>query len=351
MVGRSQITHNLRSNGSVNNPIIWRFKAETRSRNMKKACLLLAVGLSLTAAIAIPGRLEAASKKIAVIWDTKSDMVNNVVMGFLAKIRMLAPDLEVKQYRQLKDMKEVEQVFRECENIMDGVVVLRSSGAEFLGTANPKVPSFIGAANNPVELGAVKNLNAPEGNITGVTYFIPYEKRFEIIKSLFPSIKSVGILVEKGHPSGPIEAKGTQEQCKRLGMGYSEVVASDMNSLIEGTKKLAGNVDLIVISNNRLVMDHMTNLLSILNRTKTPTFSYADAPVKAGAVAGVAADDIKLGGFLAESVVDVVVNGKPISQVPVKTDPNPRISINESMMRSLGLKFPDAILKQAEMVR
>jgi len=318
---------------------------------MKRAFLFLAVGVVLAVAILISGNADAAPKKIAVIWDTKSDMVNQVVMGFLAKVRTLAPDMEIKQYRQLKDMKEVEQVFRECENIMDGIVVLRSSGAKFLGTVNPKVPCFMGATNDPTELGVMKDLNAPAGKITGVTYFIPYEKRFQIIMSLFPSIKSVGILVEKGHPSGPIEAKGTEEQCKRLGIAYNEVMATDLNSLLEGTKKLIGKVDLIIISNNRLVMDNITNLLPILNQAKTPTFSFADAPVKAGAVAGVAADDVKLGEFLAESVVDVLINGKQISKVPVRTDPDPRISINESMMRSLGLKFPDAILKGAEIVR
>ena len=274
---------------------------------MKKACLLLAVGLFLAAAITIPERLDAASKTIAVMWKGKSKMTNQVMMGFMAKVRTLAPDLQIKQYRHLKDMKELEQVFRESEKNTDGIVVLRSSGAKFLGTANPKLPCFVGGCNNPAELGVIKNLDAPEGNITGVTYFIPYEKRFQIIMSLFPSIKSVGILVQKGHPSGPIEAQGAQAQCKRLGIAYNEVMADDLKSLIEGTKKLAGKVDLIIISNNRLVMDNITNLLPILNKTKTPTFSFADAPVKAGAVAGVAADDTQLGGFLAESVVDVVI--------------------------------------------
>ena len=77
---------------------------------MKKAFLFLAVGFVLIVAIAISGNANAASKKIAVIWDTKSDMVNRVVMGFLAKLRTLAPDMEVKQYRQLKDMNE--QIYR-----------------------------------------------------------------------------------------------------------------------------------------------------------------------------------------------------------------------------------------------
>jgi putative ABC transport system substrate-binding protein len=234
---------------------------------------------------------------------------------------------------------------------VDGIVFLRSSGAQFLATVDPKVPCFVGGCNNPAELGTIKNLNAPEGKITGVTYFIPYEKRFEIIRSLFPNTKRIGLLVERGHASTPIEQQGIREQCERLGITYNEVVASNLKELLDGTRQLSGRVDLFIISSTRLVMDNIVNLLPVLNPAKIPTFSFAEEPVKAGAVAGVAADDAKLGKFLAESVVDVVVKGKPVSQVPVKTDPDPRISINETMMNSLGLKFPDAVLKKAELVR
>jgi len=314
---------------------------------MKKAwCVLIALVLCST----IVGMSKAAAqekKKVAVIWDTKSAMVDVVLLGFLSKIHQVAPDLEVKIFRQLKDMQEAERVYRECESTMNAIVFMRSSGAEFLAKEKPKIPCFVGACNNPADLGAVRNLNAPEGNITGVTYFIPYEKRFEVITTMFPGVKSVGLLVEKGHPGGPIDRRGTQEQCKRLGIGYKEVVASNVKELIDGTRELAGKVDVLIISSTRLAMDNVLNLLPVTNAAKTPMFSYADKPVKAGAVAGMAADDSKLGAMLADSVVDVVVRGKPVSQVPVKMDPSPKISINKGMMESLGLKFPDAILKEA----
>jgi putative ABC transport system substrate-binding protein len=278
-------------------------------------------------------------------------MTTNVAMGLLPGLRQLAPDLKVTLYRELKDIQAAENIFRECEPRVDGIVFLRSSGAQFLAKVDPKVPCFVGGCNNPAELGTIKNLNAPEGKITGVTYFIPYEKRFEIIKTLFPNTKRIGLLAEKGHASTPIEQQGAREQCDRLGITYNEVIASNLKELLDGTRQLSGRVDLFIISSTRLVMDNIVNLLPVLNPAKIPTFSFAEEPVKAGAVAGVAADDAKLGKFLAESVVDVVVKGKPVSQVPVKTDPDPRISINETMMNSLGLKFPDSLLKKAELVR
>jgi len=318
---------------------------------MNKMLWSVAMGVVLFASLGVFGTAAADQKEIAVIWEGKSRMTTNVAMGLLPGLRQLAPDLKVTLYRELKDMPAAENVFRECEPRVDGIVFLRSSGAQFLAKADPKVPCFVGGCNNPAELGTIKNLNAPEGKITGVTYFIPYEKRFEIIRSLFPNTKRIGLLAEKGHASTPIEQQGAREQCDRLGITYNEVIASNLKELLDGTRQLSGRVDLFIITSTRLVMDNIVNLLPVLNPAKIPTFSFAEEPVKAGAVAGVAADDAKLGKFLAESVVDVVVKGKPVSQVPVKTDPDPRISINETMMNSLGLKFPDAVLKKAELVR
>ncbi len=145
------------------------------------------------------------AKEIAVIWDTKSAMVNELMMGFLATMRNLAPDLKITMYRERPNMEEAKKVFHDSEPKVDGIVFLRSSGAEYLASVTPKVPCFIGACNNPMDLGVIKNLSAPEGKVTGVTYFIPYSERFKIIKGLFPNVKSVALLMEAGHPSGPIE--------------------------------------------------------------------------------------------------------------------------------------------------
>jgi putative ABC transport system substrate-binding protein len=255
--------------------------------------------------------------------------------------------MEVKLDRELKDMDQAAEIFRESEKTMDGIVFLRSSGAEYLATANPKIPCFVGATNNPAELGAVRNLNAPEGRVTGVTYYIPYEKRFEVIMTLFPNVKRVGLLVALADPTGLIEQEATRRQCAHLGLKYEDVVAPDLKKLVEQTGKLADKVDLLIISNSRLVSDNITSLLPIANAKKLPMFSYATEPVRKGVVAGIAANDQKLGTMLAESVVDVLVKGQPTAKVPVKSDPEPIVSINQAMMQSLGLKFPEAILKKA----
>jgi putative tryptophan/tyrosine transport system substrate-binding protein len=314
---------------------------------MKRTILLFLACAGFLVAGGVMTEVSAVERKIAVMWVGKSHRPTDLILGFLPKLRELAPDMQVKLHRQLKSMDEAEAIFHESEKTMDGIVFLDSTGAEFLATANPKIPCFVGATNNPVDLGAMKSLEAPDGKVTGVTYYVPYNKRFEIIMQLFPNTKRVGLVVELADPSGLIEQEATRSQCARLGLKYSDVVASDLKKLIAETNQLADNVDLIIISNTRLAMEFTTSLLPIANTKKIPVFSYASEPVKQGVLAGMGVDEAKLGAMLAESVVDVIVNRKPISRVPVKIDPDPTICINEGMMKSLGLKFPDAILKKA----
>ncbi len=91
--------------------------------------------------------------------------------------------------------------------------------------------------------------------------------------------------------------------------------------------------------------------MKVLNSEKKPIFSYADAPIEMGALAGLAAREELLGRLLADSVVDVVVKGKPVSQVPVKMDPDPQLTFNEAGIEFFGLKLSPTVLGKARMIK
>ena len=79
----------------------------------------------LAAAMAIPENVNAATKEVAVIREGRAEMANRHAMGFLARVRRLAPELEIKQYRQLKDLQAAEKLFREYENTRDCIIFIR----------------------------------------------------------------------------------------------------------------------------------------------------------------------------------------------------------------------------------
>lgn len=295
----------------------------------------------------------AEQTKVVLMWVGKAGMPKRVSTGFIQKMKQIAPNVEIIQYRELKDTEEATRIFKQAEATANGIVFLRSSGAEFLGKleGNLKVPCFVGACNNPQDLGTVKNLDAPEGMVTGVTYHVPYAKRFDTMLGLFPNVKSVALFLEKGHPASSIDREGTKLECAKRRIAYHEVTASNLDQVRDGAKQLGGKVDLFIMGSVGLVLDNLSTLLAIANQHKTPIFSYAADRAEKGATAELAANDDELGQMLAESVVDVVVNKKPISKVPVKLDPNPDLVINEAMINSLGIKVPEALMSRARLVK
>ena len=157
-------------------------------------------------------------------------------------------------------------------------------------------------------------------------------------------MQSVLLLLEEGHPSSLIDQKGTKKITNKLGVGYNEVFCKSAAEMVSAVESYKRRVSTIIIGNAALVMDNAQAAGT------TPVLSYSSKPVKMGALGGFVADDEKLGYMLAESVVDIMKNGKAVKDVPVKVDPNPKFYINAKSAEKIGIKVPYHILEAATVI-
>lgn len=199
-----------------------------------------------------------------------------------------------------------------------------------------------------MQLGVLKNMQAPEGRITGVTYALPVETQFEIFKAILPNLKSLLLLLEEGHPSNTINQEETKAICSTMGIRYHDKICSSTQDAVAAVAEFKGKVSAILLGSNRLVYDNAPNIVSAAG--KVPVLSYLPKPVEAGALGGFLADDIKLGRMLAESVADVLIKGKAVRDVPVKADPDPIFTVNVRTAEKLGIEIPFHILKKARVI-
>lgn len=308
----------------------------------KKVSFLLAI-------IALIGFASPTfTAEIGVAWKGKSGMTNSVIKGFDEAMKELAPDVKVEYRKELASSEALDTAVKELEASKDAIVVLRSSGAKYLGKNPPGKPAFIGGCSDPVALGVLKNMEAPEGNVTGVTYTLPVDTQFEIFQAIIPNLNSILLLNEKGHPSSAIDQANTDKAAKKLGLAYSFREISGKDDAVAAVNEFKGKVSAVIIGNQAKVFDQAKAIVETAG--DTPVVSYSVKPVKEGALGGFVADDVKLGRMLAESVVDVVVKGKAIKEVPVKVDPNPKFYVNVSTAKRLGLEIPYEILEAATII-
>jgi len=305
--------------------------------------------LGCVSLLMVSGATAVSAAEIGMAWAGKSGMSDRVTAGFEQGMKELAPDIKIEYQKELGTIDDLAQVAKKWEKEKNGMVLIRSNAAKWLAQNPPTIPTFIGGCNNPNELGAVKNLQAPEGNITGVTYYLPVESQFEVFKAIIPNMKSVLLLLGKNNPSAVVDQAGTKAVCEKLGITYNEKLCDTREDAIAAVNEFKGKVSVIIIGNQALHIDNAENIVKAAGTT--PVLSYSSKPVKAGALGGFVADDKKLGYMLAESVVAVLKNGKAIKEVPVKVDPDPKFYVNSRTAEKLKIEIPFTILETATVIQ
>ena len=102
---------------------------------------------------------------------------------------------------------------------VDVIVASASSAGIAAKQATTTVPIVFTSLSHPVEIGLIKSLAYPGGNITGVTVNAAAHvgKRLELLRELVPTLRQVAVLT---HPGGirPGAAEGTRGGSTRIGL-------------------------------------------------------------------------------------------------------------------------------------
>ncbi|MBF0200210.1 MAG: hypothetical protein HQK66_02655 [Desulfamplus sp.] len=297
--------------------------------------------------LALPGTPLAQTIEVGVAWQGKAGMAERVFGGFERAVAEKAPQIKLEIRKALPDMAALEDAVADYEKNKQAMVILRSNGAKMLGKRNLKIPTFIGGCNDPVALGVAKTLASPMENLTGVTFYIPAGVKLETFLRVYPAMKNYLLLVEKGHPGSPIDAQETASASSGLGLTGETVVCGSLGDALDALNKSAGDVS-VILGSQALLLDNAGKIVQAAG--SRPVFSYSERPVEVGALAGVVQDDDKLGYMLGDALIDVLINGRSMGEMPIQTDPEPKLYLNAGTIQMLKLQIPYDILNMATIV-
>ena len=290
----------------------------------------------------------AHAMEIGVAWQGKSGMAKRVLAGFEEAIKEVAAGANLDVRPELADPGALLKAIEDFEASKGAMVILRSNGAKALGAHPPSIPAFVGGTNHPGHLGVVSNLDAPEGNISGVTYFIDYKVRLESFASILSDVNSLHLIVEEGHPGSSVDIEGTMAACSALGLTCSHSTVKGRDAILADVAAHKDASAIVIGNQAGLYDEHMADVLSAAGGT--PVVSYAASAVKNGALTALSANDHELGRMLAVQVVEVLGQGKSVSDVPIGFDQEPRILVNMSTLSSLGIELAPEIFESAQLI-
>lgn len=215
--------------------------------------------------------------------------------------------------------------------------------------ADLKRPFIFTAVTDPVAAGLVKDLQKPEGGVTGVSDLLPIEEHIKMVLEYDPNIKTLGLLYNAGEANSKATIAGIKELRAKLGFKTVEATASKTADVYQAARSLVGRADAVFIPTDNTIVSALESVIKVGVQNKLPIFAADVDSVKRGAVAAMGFDYYRHGtqtGVMAERIL----GGEKPENIPVEFQEDLQLHINANYSEQMGLTPPEALLKTATKV-
>ena len=178
-------------------------------------------------------------------------------------------------------------------------------------------------------------------NVTGTADLAPLDKQAEMIKTLFPGKKNVGILYCSAEPNSAYQSQTIQGYLKDYGYECTEYTFADSNDIASVVNNAIATSDVLYIPTDNTAASNTTIIQNICQPAGIPIIAGEEGICSGCGVATLSISYYDLGYKTGEMAYEILVNGADVSQTAVEFAPNVTKKYNAANCEALGITVPD----------
>ena len=315
----------------------------------KMIAIVLALTLVFSLAACATGETDTGKKTYSIgICNFVDDAsLNQIIENIEARLKAIGEEkgvtFNVKVENCNTDANVLNQIIADFiasdVDLMVGVATPVAMAMQ-AATEDNKIPVIFAAVSDPLSAGLVDSLDKPGHNISGTSDFLDTNAVMNLIFAQDPDASKIGLLYNVSEDSSATPIAAAKEYLTAKGVSYVERTGTTVDEVMIAAQALiADGVDAIFTPTDNTIMKSELAIYEMLAQAKIPHYTGADSFALNGAFLGYGVDYANLGVETANMVADVLVNGKDISTLAVKTFDNGTATINTETCAALGLDY------------
>lgn len=238
------------------------------------------------------------------------------------------------------DQSKVQTMSQQLVSKNDQVLIgIATPAAQGLASATDSIPIVMGAVTDPIGAKLVKNLKEPGGNVTGVSDKTPIKAQVDLIKTLTPKVKKIGVLYASSEDNSSSQVASFKKVAEK--MGYELVIKSvpSTNEIKTTTEVLLADVDALWIPLDNTIASAFSTVVQSAKTAQKPIFPSVETMVSEGGLASVVLDQYALGVETGKMAAQIL-KGADVATLSVQVFEEGKPVINEEVAKELGITIP-----------
>jgi putative ABC transport system substrate-binding protein len=234
---------------------------------------------------------------------------------------------------------------------VDIIFASEDSPAKAAQQATTRIPVVFTGESDPVGLGLIQSFARPGGNITGVTglYLDLCPKRLEVLHEIIPNLRRVLYLYDAASADAMAEAKVCRDAAHRLGIVLVEKAVRTTEEAQAALAQVSKSEVDGILQPLSLSLNISGFILETASQQAIPAMFTIPWYVERGGLASYGPDLHEMGRQAAR-LVDKILKGAKLAEIPVEVSPKIEFVINLKVAKALGLTIAPEVLYRADRI-
>lgn len=229
------------------------------------------------------------------------------------------------------------------------IVPISTPSAQAVVAATGEIPVVFTAVTDPLAAQLVGDLEAPGGNVTGLSDMSPMADHLALIREFVPDVDRIGVLYNAGEVNSVSLVTRLKELAGELGITVVEATADNSSAVQSAARSLVGDVDVIYVPTDSTVVSALESVIAVAEESDIPLFSGDTDSVNRGTLASIGFDYYDV-GLQTGAVVARILGGEAPGSIPVSFATGSDLFVNVGAAERMGIAIPPAVLERADTV-
>ena len=211
--------------------------------------------------------------------------------------------------------------------------------------ATSDIPVVGTSVTDYVSCGLVASNEAPGANVTGASDMNPVNVQVQLMKTLCPEVKTVGIVINSGEENSAIQAEEAKTAFEAEGFAVKIYSVADTNEIQTVVTAACNEVDAFYEPTDNLIAANVPTMSNITTAAGKPVICGEGGMCESGFLATYAISYYELGRAAGEQAFNILVNGANPATTPIFffDVSNLSLVINEENAAELGITIPEEL--------